>query len=468
MIRRSRETRGSHDEASARIGQLDELRALAIAAVVLSHIAMAFGSRSRTAYWLNLPDLAVGVDLFFAISGFVIAVSLRQMVDAAEGDRVRAARAFYARRFFRIAIPAWATLVAIAIAASDKREPGHPRRPGLRCRVDGERPLGTLSDSEMRRPAPNLPLLVLGGGGAILSAGAAAHTRDRSESACGADFDVGRFGARSTPTWKPYVGPKTGRAPPRDGARSRRSRQRGLDASFSRALWRTGGVLAIHSRSCRPRGRGANVRHCLVGCRSDLRRDRGRPIEGLASDRAVRESYPGDRARIVLRLSRPSTDCSVGGRFRCPPSRCCVRRADCARGHRPRFMRAGSRGFAAGRAPWTDNFQQPFAWRALWSGGAELDGKAFEMSRTFFFAALAGLTLSTPVAADTLGCTVLLCTSPGAPPWQSIPECVQPVMTAYWMADHGMGWPQCPEAAGSQSSIGTLVRRVGVWATTKP
>ena len=87
------------------------------------------------------------------------------------------------------------------------------------------------------------------------------------------------------------------------------------------------------------------------------------------------------------------------------------------------------------------------------------------MSRTFFFAALAGLTLSTPVAADTLGCTVLLCTSPGAPPWQSIPECVQPVMTAYWMADHGMGWPQCPEAAGSQSSIGTLVRRVGVWVS---
>ena len=75
------------------------------------------------------------------------------------------------------------------------------------------------------------------------------------------------------------------------------------------------------------------------------------------------------------------------------------------------------------------------------------------MSRTFFFAALAGLTLSTPVAADTLGCTVLLCTSPGAPPWQSIPECVQPVMTAYWMAEHGMGWPQCPEAAGSQSSM---------------
>jgi hypothetical protein len=95
----------------------------------------------------------------------------------------------------------------------------------------------------------------------------------------------------------------------------------------------------------------------------------------------------------------------------------------------------------------------------------ELNGKASEISQTFFFAALAGLTLSTPVAADMLGRAVLLCTSPGAPLYQSIPECVQPVMTAYWMADHGMGWPQCPEAAGSQSSIGTLVRRLGVWAT---
>ncbi len=78
------------------------------------------------------------------------------------------------------------------------------------------------------------------------------------------------------------------------------------------------------------------------------------------------------------------------------------------------------------------------------------------MSRTFVFAALAGLMLSTPVAADTSGCAVLLCTSPAAPPWPSIPECIQPVMTAYWMADHGMGWPQCPEAAGSQSSRSEL------------
>ena len=268
VIRRSRETRGSHDEASARIGQLDELRALAIAAVVLSHIAMAFGSRSRTAYWLNLPDLAVGVDLFFAISGFVIAVSLRQMIDAADRRSCPSGEGILRAAFFSHRRPRLGNAGCGRDRGEHKREPGHPRRPGLRCRVDGERPLGTLSDSEMRRPAPNLPLLVLGGGGAILSAGAAAHTHDRSESACGPDFDVGCFGARSTPTWKPYVGAQTGRAPPRDGARSRPWRQCALDASFSRALGRTGGALAIHSRSCRTRGRGANVRHCLVRRRS--------------------------------------------------------------------------------------------------------------------------------------------------------------------------------------------------------
>ena len=150
VIGQSGETRGSHDEATARIGQLDELRALAMAAVVLSHIAMAFGSRSRTAYWLNLPDLGVGVDLFFAISGFVVAVSLRQMVEAAEGNRVRAAKAFYARRFLRIAVPAWATLVAIAIAASISGSLVTREDLVSAAGLDGERPLGTLSDSEMR------------------------------------------------------------------------------------------------------------------------------------------------------------------------------------------------------------------------------------------------------------------------------------------------------------------------------
>ena len=82
------------------------------------------------------------------------------------------------------------------------------------------------------------------------------------------------------------------------------------------------------------------------------------------------------------------------------------------------------------------------------------------MSRTILLGVFAGLTIAAPAAADQLGCTVLLCTSPGAPPWQSIPECVQPVTLAYWMAANGMGWPQCPEAGG-QSSLER--RTVQLW-----
>ena len=47
---------------SDRIATLDELRAFAIGAVLFSHFALAYGAKSRIAYWLNLPDFAVGVD----------------------------------------------------------------------------------------------------------------------------------------------------------------------------------------------------------------------------------------------------------------------------------------------------------------------------------------------------------------------------------------------------------------------
>ena len=75
------------------------------------------------------------------------------------------------------------------------------------------------------------------------------------------------------------------------------------------------------------------------------------------------------------------------------------------------------------------------------------------MSRALLLALAIGLTLTPSAKADQLGCTVLLCTSPGAPPGQSIPECVQPMTTAYWMGENGMGWPQCPEAVGGHAAL---------------
>ncbi|MFZ3179755.1 MAG: acyltransferase [Methylocystis silviterrae] len=97
-----------------RIDTLDELRALAIGAVMLSHFALAFGSQSIVAFWLNLPDLSVGVDLFFVISGFLIFQNLADRTEAAS-DFTRGIAAFYARRLTRIALPAWAIVATLAL-----------------------------------------------------------------------------------------------------------------------------------------------------------------------------------------------------------------------------------------------------------------------------------------------------------------------------------------------------------------
>jgi peptidoglycan/LPS O-acetylase OafA/YrhL len=98
-----------------RIEPLDELRALAIGAVMLSHFALAFGSQSIVAFWLNLPDLSVGVDLFFVISGFLIFQNLADLAESAN-TFTRGVASFYARRLTRVALPAWTILAVIALA----------------------------------------------------------------------------------------------------------------------------------------------------------------------------------------------------------------------------------------------------------------------------------------------------------------------------------------------------------------
>lgn len=99
----------------ARIETLDELRALAIVAVLISHFALAFGAQSTIAYWLNFPDLSVGVDLFFVISGYLIFNNLDDLTKAAP-NVWRGVAAFYLRRLIRIALPAWVMLVALGTA----------------------------------------------------------------------------------------------------------------------------------------------------------------------------------------------------------------------------------------------------------------------------------------------------------------------------------------------------------------
>ena len=97
-----------------RLIALDELRGLAISAVILSHVALVYRDDSAIAFGLAMPALGVGVDLFFVISGFVIFESAARMIARAPENFWRGASAFWIRRAIRIALPAWATVAAIA------------------------------------------------------------------------------------------------------------------------------------------------------------------------------------------------------------------------------------------------------------------------------------------------------------------------------------------------------------------
>ncbi len=97
-----------------RLIALDELRGLAITAVIISHVALVYRDDSTIAFGLAMPALGVGVDLFFVISGFVIFQNATRMIARAPTSFWRGADAFWIRRAIRIALPAWATVAAIA------------------------------------------------------------------------------------------------------------------------------------------------------------------------------------------------------------------------------------------------------------------------------------------------------------------------------------------------------------------
>jgi peptidoglycan/LPS O-acetylase OafA/YrhL len=97
-----------------RLIALDELRGLAITAVIISHVALVYRDDSMIAFGLAMPALGVGVDLFFVISGFLIFENATRMIARAPQSSWRGAAAFWIRRAIRIALPAWATVAAIA------------------------------------------------------------------------------------------------------------------------------------------------------------------------------------------------------------------------------------------------------------------------------------------------------------------------------------------------------------------
>ncbi|WP_363352270.1 acyltransferase [Methylocystis echinoides] len=104
------------DRVAGRIRALDELRGLAILAVVASHIALVFGPDLAAARVLSVPAFGVGVDLFFVISGFAASESARRLRLEADGAFWRGALAFWSRRILRIGLPAWVVIVLIALS----------------------------------------------------------------------------------------------------------------------------------------------------------------------------------------------------------------------------------------------------------------------------------------------------------------------------------------------------------------
>jgi peptidoglycan/LPS O-acetylase OafA/YrhL len=104
------------DRVAGRIRALDELRGLAILAVVASHTGLVFGPDLAAARAFSVPALGVGVDLFFVISGFAASESARRLRLEADGAFWRGVIAFWSRRILRIGLPAWAVIVLIALS----------------------------------------------------------------------------------------------------------------------------------------------------------------------------------------------------------------------------------------------------------------------------------------------------------------------------------------------------------------
>ncbi len=108
--------------ASGKLIEIEYLRALAVGGVILHHAqGNLFPEQSGwVGALLRRIDLSTGVDLFFAISGFVIARSLLPALGALRGRSafLRVAGAFWLRRMWRLLPSAWLWLAIILVASA--------------------------------------------------------------------------------------------------------------------------------------------------------------------------------------------------------------------------------------------------------------------------------------------------------------------------------------------------------------
>lgn len=99
-----------HSAAQTRIHGLDTLRALAVTLVVLHHYVL-FVSDAPTFGWVGEIGWA-GVDLFFALSGYLIGNQIFKALRSPEGLSLRH---FYARRLLRTLPNFWVVLALYAL-----------------------------------------------------------------------------------------------------------------------------------------------------------------------------------------------------------------------------------------------------------------------------------------------------------------------------------------------------------------
>jgi peptidoglycan/LPS O-acetylase OafA/YrhL len=111
-----------HPPDNRRLPEIEVLRAIAVMGVVFHH---AYGNLiTRRHHVIDLlnhqVDFATGVDLFFAISGFVIARTLLPSIGGCRSARqfITVAAAFWIRRAARLLPSAWVWLLLILAAAA--------------------------------------------------------------------------------------------------------------------------------------------------------------------------------------------------------------------------------------------------------------------------------------------------------------------------------------------------------------
>ena len=117
-----------HTEGSAKIQDIEILRGISVLFVVFyhSHGNLIKGPHALFDLFQSYFELGIGVDIFFAISGFVIARQLVPVLSACETSAQQVAQmfAFWMRRFWRLLPSAWLWLVLILGATAFLNQSG--------------------------------------------------------------------------------------------------------------------------------------------------------------------------------------------------------------------------------------------------------------------------------------------------------------------------------------------------------